>query len=67
MENSTDIKNKKHFFCKKCGVEIIKERYEAAVAAQWIPLCDVCEPEIREKLKEWEPKFREFQSQGFTL
>lgn len=55
------MKKKEIYHCKKCGVEITVERHNKAVADKWIPLCEECDPEIREKFKQWYPKFTEFQ------
>ena len=41
------------FFCRQCHIEISKEKEESAIKARWIPLCEKCEPEIKEKFKKF--------------
>lgn len=50
----------KHFFCKHCGVEISKESNDKAISENWLPLCDKCDSEIKQKFLEWKPIFDKF-------
>jgi NAD-dependent SIR2 family protein deacetylase len=43
--------------CKRCGVALSVEKWDNALKAHWLPLCDKCEPEMKEKFKQWYPIF----------
>ena len=46
--------------CKNCGVAITQKKWDNALKAHWLPLCEKCEPEIKAKYKEWSPIFQKF-------
>jgi NAD-dependent SIR2 family protein deacetylase len=46
------------FICKKCKIEISKERHDKAIAERWLPLCEDCDGEIKEKFKKWYSLFQ---------
>lgn len=46
--------------CRRCGVQITQQKEDEALKNKFIPLCEKCEPEIKEKLKKWTPKFQQF-------
>lgn len=46
-------------FCRRCRAEISKEREQEAIKANWIPLCEKCDPELRKKFEKWYKKFLE--------
>jgi predicted SprT family Zn-dependent metalloprotease len=51
---------KEVYICKKCNKEISKERHEKAIKENWLPLCEKCDPEMRENFKKWYPLFQKF-------
>lgn len=58
--NSKNVHEKEVFFCKRCGKEISKEKHDSAIKSNWLPLCDFCDKEMKEKFKEWYPLFEKF-------
>lgn len=54
------IQETKIFFCKNCGIEISKEKNDEAIENKFLPLCEKCEPEIKEKFLKWSPIFQKF-------
>lgn len=46
--------------CKHCGIAISQEEWDNALKAHFLPLCKKCEPEIKEKFKQWMPIFQKF-------
>lgn len=58
MEQTKNIAKKGVFICKKCFAEIGEKKYNQAILDHFIPLCDSCEPLIREKMKKWYPLFQ---------
>lgn len=51
-------KNKPH--CRRCGVAIKQEEEDEAIKKSFLPLCEKCAPEIKEKLLKWQPLFQKF-------
>jgi NAD-dependent SIR2 family protein deacetylase len=48
------------FFCRGCHAEITKEREESALSQHWIPLCEKCDPIIKEKFKIYQETWSKF-------
>jgi len=41
--------------CKHCGIAITQEKWDNAIKVHWLPLCEKCEPELKDKFKKWYP------------
>ncbi len=53
-------KTKTNPHCRRCGAKISQEQEQQAIKDHWIPLCASCEPDLKEKLKQWYPLFQKF-------
>lgn len=41
--------------CKNCGIAISQEKWDNAIKAHWLPVCEKCAPEIKLKFEAWSP------------
>lgn len=58
METRTCEENLEKFHCRRCKAEITKEENDKAIQDNWIPLCWLCGPEVRDKFEKWYPQFK---------